>query len=208
MALIAQNDRLPMIQRLAPAACRFQGRQTLPKRQGGRITPRDAAEMGEQRGTDRGGMKAIGFALERARGNAAVDPLHDEERPFQRPTVRLKHNRLGYRHGAEERLVGKKFNLPIGIDQASDGIASQDQPLHSAVGLRVEAVGFAADATWNPGEVMDPYFVVPQRRQKLLQPGTEAIAGPERTHGAKSLAEAKPEGWCGPSANCSSTPRP
>ena len=42
----------------------------------------------------------------------------------------------------------------------------------------------------------------------VLQPLAERFAGSGRIHGAKSSVDLNPDGACGPSASCSSTPRP
>ena len=173
-----------------------------------RIAASDAAGNGKQVAADGRSVFAVGFESHHRRHLAAVDPAHDEERPLQRAALGFQRQRLRHRHDAVERPVGQKFGPPVGVDQAADGIAAQDHAFDLAADLRIEAIGLAAGAAGNPGEIAHRDFLAPLPAEISLQLLVERVAGSRRVHDAKSSVDLNPEGACGPSASCSSTPRP
>ena len=161
-----------------------------------------SAEVAVELLADGPGVLAIGRDGERALRLAAVDAAHDEERPLEFGALLFQRHRLGHRQAAaEERAEGEELQLALGVDQAADRVAAQDQAAGPAVDLDVEPVGLAAGPARDPGDGRDPRGRFPDAGQI----GFELVL---QGHLAMSIMPVKPDGPCGPMTSCSSTPRP
>ena len=139
-------------------------------------------------------MLAVRIGHECARGRATVDPVHDEERPLQRSGCHFQHHGFGHRHDVVKRLVRLELDPPVGIDQAADRIAAQDEATSCALRFGIETVGLATGAAGNALQVLDANVGAPESRQITRQSQVKTVVGHGRTHGAKSSVDWNPDG--------------
>ena len=95
-------------------------------------------------------MRTERIACEAAGDLAALDPLHDEERPAKLRALPLQRHGARHRHHAGRALIGAKLGFAFRVDQALGRLATEDQPVQPLAVMRIEAIGFAARPARDP----------------------------------------------------------
>ena len=198
---IGIDHLFPIIERDAPALIGGGRVEMRGERRGVGVMRSEPAERSEELLAQRPGMIAEPGAIERADHHAVVDPLHQEEWAAKLRAARLQRDRTRHRHDPRRALIGAKFGFALGIDQPRRRLATQDQPPPLAVDEGVEAIGFAARPAGDARQIADHH-------RRFPQPGEIGFDRRTDLAHAGSSAAWKPDGACGPTTSCSSTPRP
>jgi hypothetical protein len=118
------------------------------------IGDRDLSQNGEKLFADFLAMRAIRIGRENRGDGAVLHFLHHKKRPLQCSTIQLQRHR--FRNGKAEfvkRFISAELGGAFGFDQAGRRIAPEDQRAVAARILCAEAIGFAARAAGNTGDV-------------------------------------------------------
>ena len=169
--------------------------------------------MGPELPADLFGVRTIRIVVEGGASRTPLDLLHYKERPIEPFEVGFEIER--FRHGKPRRMesaIGVVFEIALGLDQARDGIAPQDEgtldPRAALLPACPQAKRFAACAAMNARDAASPRCSRRRASDARDRPQRGVRDLPSPSYFAGSRMSLKPDGACGPITICSRMPQP